>query len=648
MNGSVSRREDYAPRVIPRTEIPSRVWRALGSTASRWGTEARVIDLRILGRTLLHAALVGVSAGLASVLFSWGVELLQEIVLEHWAGYVPLRAAGEFGAAQESLVFRPWLVLLVPAFGATLAGYLANRFGPETLGGGGNACIRAYHRQDAIVRYRVPVLKAVVSILTLGTGGVGGREGPTMQIGAGTASVVARWLRVTSRERRILYIAGIAAGVSAVFRAPLGAALFAAEVVYRDNFESDALVPAVFASVVAYSTALPFGGASKLFAHASAYPFIPEHLPYFILLAIGEALLALIFIRGLETVRSLVQRLPGPPWIRPGVGGLGVGVLGVSVLMILGQALNRPGAGFGILGGSYGAAQLSIVGAQWMPTGWGGVELLLLLCGLKLIGASLTIGSGGSAGDFAPSLVLGGLFGGAFGRALLLLSGDARIDPGAFALVGMGAFFGGAGHVPLSSMVLVCELCGSYDLIVPLMLAEGVTFVALRNRGLYSAQLDPRQQDRRSSLSGAELRVRDVQVSPDSFLTLTPSTRCTELIGALTVASHQLVFPVLDSEHRLAGVIPVGIVRLLAGEDQLSDWVVAADLMQLPAQVSPDDDLERALKTMIRNDLLQLPVVDALGKLVGFVDERSIVHKLVTSQEETLPPTALNELMTTK
>src|SRR6185437_7312834 len=125
----------------------------------------------------------------------------------------------------------------------------------------------------------------------------------------------------------------------------------------------------------------------------------------------------------------------------------------------------------------------------WLPGGWLGVELLLLLCGAKLIASCLTLGSGGSAGDFAPSLVIGAIFGGAFGRAAQLLLHDPRIDPGAFALVGMGTFYGGIAHVPVSSLIMVCELAGSYDLLVPLMLAEGIAYVALRRSSLYRAQL---------------------------------------------------------------------------------------------------------------------------------------------------------------
>src|SRR5262249_3070141 len=156
-------------------------------------------------------------------------------------------------------------------------------------------------------------------------------------------SIVGRWLHTSARERRILYVAGIAAGVAAVFRTPLGAALFAAEVLYRDDFESDALVPAVLASVVGYSVGLPFGESSALFAHAASYPFVPLHLPYFVLLALFEVALALAFLRTLKVARNLSAKLPGPAWLRPGAGGLALGVLATPLLWYLGHRVGRPG-----------------------------------------------------------------------------------------------------------------------------------------------------------------------------------------------------------------------------------------------------------------------------------------------------------------
>src|SRR6185436_3447366 len=248
------------------------------------------------------------------------------------------------------------------------------------------------------------------------------------------------------------------------------------------------------ASVVAYSVVITIFGEATMFSSPGHFPFVIKHLPLYALLALMVSALAVMFLSSLRTVQRVTASLPIPRWARPGLGGLALGVFCVPIILFVGWRVAQPGQGLGLLGGGYGAVQLAISGSDWLPIGWAGVGLLAGLCLAKIIASSLTIGSGGSAGDFAPSLVIGGLFGGAFGRAAQMLLNDPGIQPGAFALVAMGTFYGGIAHVPLSSLVLVCELAGSYDLLVPLMLAEGIAFIALRGKSLYRAQL-PTQRD---------------------------------------------------------------------------------------------------------------------------------------------------------
>ena len=457
-------------------------------------SDASGVDLTIIGRTLLHAALVGAAAGLVGAAFFAGLEYMQRLVLEDLGGYHPLRAAGEnfLGALRTEHKFRPWLLVLLPAVGALASGIISQLV-PVSRGGGGVALFIAYHHAGGAIRRRVIWVKALASFFTLGSGGSGGREGPTMQIGGALGSTVGRLLRVTPAERRILMVSGVAAGIAAVFRTPLGAALLAVEVLYHGDFESDALIPAVLASVTAYSIVISIYGESTLFSQPSRFPFVPGHLWLYGLMALMLALLATLFVRTLRTVQGISARLSVPEWAKPGLGGLTLGIFAVPLIMLVGWQVGQPGQGVGLMGGGYGAVQVAISGAAWLPPGWSAVALLGGLCIAKLFASSLTIGSGGSAGDFAPSMVIGGLFGGAFGRAVQLLSDDPRINPAAFSLIAMGTFYGGLAHCPLSSLIMVCELAGSYDLLVPLMLAEGIAFVALRNRSLYHAQLPSRR-----------------------------------------------------------------------------------------------------------------------------------------------------------
>jgi CIC family chloride channel protein len=589
--------------------------------------ESAPLDMRIFGRTLLHAALVGVAAGLVGAAFFAALEYLQRLLLEDLAGYVFLRARGEqFLHFPGGHTFRPWLLLVLPAAGALLGG-LVVRFAPETEGGGGDAMIHAFHHHSGVVRARVAWVKSVASLLTLGTGGSGGREGPTMQIGSALGSSVGRLLQVSERERRVLFVAGVAAGMSAVFRTPLGAALLAIEVLYRDDFEAEALIPAILSSVIAYAIVISIFGESTLFAHSARYPFIPEHLPLYAMLALVIAFASALFAGMLRTVRHVALRLPVAAWARPALGGLGLGLLAVPAVVIVGNHIGRPGQGLGILGGGYGAAQSAITGAEWLRGGWHDVELLVALGAIKLLGSSLTIGSGGSAGDFAPSLVLGALFGGAFGRAAALVLGDPRIDPGAFALVGMGTFYGGIAHVPIASLILVSELAGSYDLLVPLMLAEGVALAALGRRSLYEAQLPTRMEGPAQQAAGIDalrgLRVADVAARHD-FVSFALDTRAREIFERAAAAADQQSFPVTDGDGRLRGIIRAEVLRSLRTDGDIEDWMVAADLVQAFPAIGLDADLRSATEVMIANGTRDAPVVDAGGRVVRFLDEADV------------------------
>lgn len=464
----------------------SSTWRFPRRPVRRWSVAT--VPWSSETKLLIQSALVGVVAGVSGCGFYSALEAMQRTVLEGWAGYTPLAAAGE-GIVRETLTtpFRPWMLCVLPAVGALLGGVVSFRFAPETRGGGADGIIAAYHK-DGTVRRRVAVIKAVSSVFCLGFGGSGGREGPIMQVGGAIGSFVGRVLKLDARAQRILLVAGIAAGVAAIFRTPLGAALLAVEVLHRDSFESEALVPSVVASVVSYSIFISIYGESTLFAHAARYPFVPGHLPLYMLMAwlLSAAGIALLWV--FRRISASLSKASAPDWLRPAFGGLLLGVIAVPILLHVGPLIGGAGRGIGILGGGYGAAQLAITGAPWFAEGWLAVELLCLLSLLKVIATALTVGSGGSAGVFGPFLSVGAMLGGAFGRTAELVLADPHIDPGSFALVGMAAFWGGLAHCPLAALVLVCELAGSYDLLVPLMAASAVAFVTLREHSLYSTQ----------------------------------------------------------------------------------------------------------------------------------------------------------------
>lgn len=612
----------------------------------------RSADVRVAGRTVLHAMIVGAAVGLVACAFFALLQLADHLLLEGVAGYQQLRPVGEhgidlgLGRSHLSLV----LLLVLPALGGLMAGILADRVAHETSGGGGDAYIDGFHRRGGLVRKRVAWIKMAATAFTLGSGGSAGREGPTMQVGASIASLVSRRFDVSPRERRILMVVGTAAGLSAMFGTPLGAAIFATEVLYRDDFEADALVPAVLASVTSYSIFVTvFPAHSELFAHAPRYPFSPAQIPLFAALAVVVALSARLFVAILDYTRRAFAGSKLPRWTRPAAGGLGVGTLAVVWIAFVNPRLGLPDRGIGILGTGYGAAQGAIMGGSWIPAGWYGVVVLGALALVKMGATSLTLGSGGSGGDFGPSLAIGALVGGGFGRAAQLVI-SPTIDPGAFALVGMGTFYGGIAHVPLSSLVMVCELAGNYDLLVPLMLAEGLAFLLLRRVRLYASQPTSRFESPLHA-SGASLdvlkrlAVRDVCRS-ELVATLAPTSSVAEVWRVLSEApSWQDTFPVLD-KGRVVGLIAGDVLRQLSDTDPTNRLVVAADIMVAPVAVSADDDLHLAVERLLESGLREVPVLNAEGHVTGLLDEAHVTRayhdylERLQNERSTAPPSS--------
>jgi chloride channel protein, CIC family len=598
------------------------------------------LELQLLGRVVLHSIIVGLTVGLVGWVFLLSLDAVEDVVLDRAALYPRIRAAGVHAERLTDApgAARMWLLVLFPAAGAMLAGWIS-RWAPEIRGGGGDAMIESFHHRGAAIRARVMILKPIASIATLGTGGAGGREGPTMQMGGAIGAFVGRLLPTTERERRVLMIAGVAAGISAVFRTPLGAALLAIEVLYRDDFESEALIPAVLASVVAYSLSASLLSTEPLFGRLPAYPFRWEHLPLYAVAAVLVAAAAVVFVNTLRWVQRASPRLPGPEWLRPAWGGLALGLLAVAALWAGPRWLDVPASHVAVLGGGYGNAQLAITGSPAFIDGVGPALVLFVVAILRIVATSLTVGTGASAGDFAPSLAIGAVVGGAIGHAAHAWFDIAGITPGAFALVGMAAFYGGAAKVPLAATVMVCEMAGSYDLLVPLMLSQAIAFVALRRTALYPAQL-PSQRDSPAHAAAwarraiAEVKAGELLKLGRRVVTLRPDDSADDVLRVMADTPEQPVFPVVDETGVLRGLVTSGAsTRTIAAADDAS-WAIAADLMVAPVSVLATTTLAEVAKALVAADLRAMPVVDETGQILGLVDEHDVSRAYLGASDE--------------
>jgi CIC family chloride channel protein len=417
----------------------------------------------------LLSIVVGIFAGLGAIFFEVLLKYTLHFVLSLPTGYLEPIKGAELLLIESQARTRSWLFLLIPTLGGLAAGLLVFLLAPEAEGHGTDAMIEAFHHAGGFIRKRVPPVKVLASALTIGSGGSAGKEGPIAQIGAGLGSILASWMGLRPHDRRILVLAGAAGGIGAIFHAPLGAALFAPEVLYRETeFEFEAIMPCIVASIVASSVFDQYSGRAALFFPGQVNFEYRELLAYLIFGAIC-ALVGYVYIKIFYGARDwFFHPLKIPRIFKPALGGLLLGLVAFW--------------GPPVLDGGYGWIQVVMEGKiLW--------KSMFLLAFLKIIATSCTISSGGSGGVFGPSVFIGAMLGGACGFLGHSLAPAWVIHPQSFVLVGIGGFFAGVAKVPVASIIMACEMSSSYTLLVPLMLVSAICYLLLGKTSLYEKQL---------------------------------------------------------------------------------------------------------------------------------------------------------------
>jgi H+/Cl- antiporter ClcA len=440
---------------------------------------ARVGGMAYLPKWVLLASLIGVIAGLGAVVFYEALRLSTQLFLGLLAGYHVPTPAGEGNAAGSAHYARAWAIPLVVVLGALLSGWLVFTFAPEAEGHGTDAAIDAVHRDPRGIRLRAVVVKIIASALTIGSGGSGGREGPTAQISAGFGSLLARLLDLSPEDGRVAVSVGIGSGIGAIFSAPLGGAVLAADIVYRDDFEFEALLPGLLASIIAYAIFGALLGYQPLFAIPGGYRFDqPLQLVWFALIGLLAGGVGLLYARSFYGFVALSRRLPCSRKLRPALGGLLVGLL----------ALGLPE----VLGTGYGWVQKGL-GTELIHTP---LLIILALPLARILATSLSIGSGGSGGVFGPGMVIGAFTGLAVWRLLEPFAPAVGHDPAPFVIVGMMAVFGGISRAPVAVMLMVAQMTGSITLLGPAMVAVAISWFIVKRAddSIYRSQLHTRAE----------------------------------------------------------------------------------------------------------------------------------------------------------
>lgn len=582
----------------------------------------RVMLTSINPRTIyFYSVVIGILSGLGALAFNELLHAATEITMHGWARVVLPQAMGELtDLPAPAGPPRRWVLFALPVVGGLISGLLVKTFAPEAEGTGTDGYIDAFHNKAGSMRSRVPLVKSLATMATLASGGSAGKEGPIAQIGAGIGSGLGRFLKMGARARRTMMVAGAAGGLGAIFRAPLGGALTAVEVLYKEDLETDALTPAILSSVTAYTVFCSVKGFDHVFAYVGDSFHTPIQLLFYAVLGLVCSAAGYLYVNFLHgSKRLFFDRLPINKYLVPPLGGLLVGTVGLAYPQAMGQG--------------FGYVQQLILG-QGVDGFEATVGFLATLAVLKIVTTSFTISSGGSGGVFAPSLFIGALLGGCVGTLSQQLFPELIPDVAPFVVVGMGAFFAGVANAPIASLMMVCELTGAYELLPPLMVVAIVALVTSRRWSIYTTQVDDKFSTKAhlwemnpnflkhvtigDAMNGEY--ARSAIISPDLTLARVESL-------ASEVGETDLLLQ--NARGELTGLLSLNDLGDRDDMGHLGTLVLADDLVnRRTVFLGPQDNLIRALEFFAEREFDKLPiveVVDGCRRLLGHVSYRDII-----------------------
>ena len=497
----------------------SRGWLELLSRRARYQESAEAVSL------IVSALLIGLLAGLAAVAFD-------RIV--YWMGFGVTWLRGDLGGVGGAVV-----AVLVPAVGGLIITPIVAQWSPDVRGSGIPSVMLSVSNFAGQLPKRILLWRPIASAISIGTGASLGSEGPVVQLSAALASLTSNLMKLNDTRRQSLVAVAAAGGIAATFNAPIAGVLFSLEVMlgkFTNRNFSLVVVGAVAASVVSHA----FLGPDPAFSVPNYRLDSPLELPLYLLLGILCAFVGIALIRTVVAVEDAMDRLALPRRWRPAFGGLLIGVMSLAVPSVLGRGYEVTGD---ILqGGAYS------------------VGLLLLICAAKAVAMSISLAAWHSGGIFGPILLMGAAFGAAFGHLSDAVFPGLAVTPGAFALVGMAAVFAAAERAPMSTIVLVFEMSGDYQLILPLLLAavmatvvadifhpESIYHVMLSRKGL--SLLRSRESDLLQTVSVREFMEEDI-----------PTLHMSDTVKTLrdTLANshhHGFILTTEDDPEHIAGIV---------------------------------------------------------------------------------------------
>lgn len=545
---------------------------------------------------LIFAVITGVGAGYGAVVFRWLIHLITHLFFD--GGKTVFSFMGKY------------YVLLIPAIGGLLVGIITHYLAPETKGHGVPEVMLAIDKDGGKIRFRVAVIKAIVSSLSIGSGGSVGREGPIVQIGSSLGSSMGQIFSLSKEKTRILVACGAGGGIAATFNAPLAGIFFALEVIMRD-YSPRHISSIVLSSAIATVVARSYLGNNPAFDIPAYQMQSAWDIMFYMAFGVIAAGIGFLFIRVLYRTEDLFNILPIPKYIYPAIGGLLVGIIGLWYPQVFGVG--------------YETIELALHGNIT-------TVLALVLLFAKLAATSLTLGSGGSGGVFAPSLFIGAMLGVAFSKLTLILLPDVGIEPGANALIGMAAVFAAAANAPISAILFLFELTGDYKIILPLMSAVIIAYLVIRGistESIYTLKLVRRGYGMKKQKKSDLLEYIIVEEAMTREVITVNDDQPVKEAGLMIKKTQHRGFPVLDKTNKLCGIITQKDINQ-AMADGLDKHPVREFMTRDVITCKPDENLRQVLETLGTRNIGRTPVIDPRypGTIVGIITRKNIISAI--------------------
>lgn len=529
------------------------------------------------------AVIIGILAGFGAV----GVRMLIE-------GIADLCFPGE-GTLLERIIIAPWYMkLIIPAVGGAIVGPLIYFFAPEAKGHGVPEVMQSVIKKGGIIRPQVAVVKAIASAITIGTGGSVGREGPIIQVGSSLGSSVGQFFRVTPSRMKILVGCGAAAGIAAAFNAPIAGALFAIEIILM-TFSATSFSPIIIASVMATVVSHYFEGDFAAFQVPNYAIINTYEVGFYFILGIFSGLISFLFIKVLYFSEDLWDdKFKIPQYFKPAIGGVLIGLMALVFPQIMGVGYDSMDAALNNR-------------AIWY--------LALLLIFLKILSSSITLGSGGSGGVFAPSLFMGAMLGAGFGYGINQLFPGQVAAPGAYALVAMGGLVAGTTRAPITAIIIVFELTKETSIILPLMITCTIATILsskLSRESIYTLKLLQRNIQIKGNTEVNVLKsilIKDV--FKRNFEVIPENANFSEVVQKI-ITKNASYLSVRNMDKEFLGLISIDLIRdLIFDKDTLKDLIIAGDIANRDVcKIYTDDNCRDVLDIMSKSKYDALPVFE--------------------------------------